>query len=84
MWRLSQAASAETRHLWAILDEVAPRRPMGGRDVLAVEPERLRDVVRAGFSTLAHADESELLLCIIGNFEDSDYMRPSGTPFSKM
>jgi Domain of unknown function (DUF5753) len=31
--------------LWAIVDEAALRRPMGGRDVLAAQIERLMDAV---------------------------------------
>jgi hypothetical protein len=38
--------------LWAIVDEAALRRPMGGRDVLAAQIERLMDVVSEPSITL--------------------------------
>jgi len=38
--------------LWAIVDEAALRRPMGGRDVLAAQIERLMDAVSEPFITL--------------------------------
>ncbi len=38
--------------LWAIVDEAALRRPMGGRDVLAAQIERLMDVVGEPHVTL--------------------------------
>jgi transcriptional regulator with XRE-family HTH domain len=38
--------------LWAIVDEAALRRPMGGRDVLAAQIERLMDAVSEPYITL--------------------------------
>ncbi len=38
--------------LWAIMDEAALRRPMGGRDVLAAQIERLMDAVSEPYVTL--------------------------------
>ncbi len=45
MGRQKLLAKDNAPRLWAIVDEAALRRPMGGRDVLAAQIERLMDAV---------------------------------------
>jgi transcriptional regulator with XRE-family HTH domain len=45
MGRQQLLARSNPPRLWAVVDEAALRRPMGGRDVLAAQIERLMDAV---------------------------------------
>ena len=55
MSRQELLSKPEAPRLWAVVDEAAPRRPIGGREVMRAQLERLIEVTR----------EPNITLCVV-------------------